>query len=456
MCDLPRGLFHYCGKPQFDFGGCHLNQRCAPRKTDSDFEARFARMTCKRTIAGGAARTVAHLVLLGLLFQSSASAQSHNEDFTSQPIEDGGNRPLLNFYRSLEGASRNEWVARVLHYGDSHVAADILTGALRRQFQTGFGDGGPGFVLPGQPWRGYHPPGVSSQASPGWETEGLTESSLAADDRLGLAGISLKTRLPLESISLTAEGAYFTVYALKEPGGGAISLSLDGIVKQSVSLKSKTSEAGSFEVTAAVGGIHTIRIRTLNSGQVRIFGIVIECNRAGVTYDVLGINGARASRLLRWNWNVLEGCLSLRDPDLIIVAYGSNEVGDQNLDLRRYTAMLTTLLRRLSEAAPRASLLVIGLPDRAARVGGKWTTMPQVPALVEAQRQAAFEAGAAFYDLFEAMGGYGSIAKWATGVKPLAQPDRVHLTTEGYRLVADWIFRELMNGYEQAESEGRR
>ena len=159
-------------------------------------------MICKGTIVGWA-----RLVLLCLLFQSGAFAQNRDEGFNSQPIEDGNNRPLLNFYRSLERASRNEWVARVLHYGDSHVAADILTGALRRQFQTGFGDGGAGFVLPGRPWPGYHRSGVSSQASPGWETEGLTESSLAANDRLGLAGVSLSTRLPRETITLTAEGA---------------------------------------------------------------------------------------------------------------------------------------------------------------------------------------------------------------------------------------------------------
>jgi lysophospholipase L1-like esterase len=413
-------------------------------------------MISKRRIAREISRPVALLVLLCLVFQPGAHCQNSDEAFTSRPIEEGGNRPLLNFYRSLERASRNEWVARVLHYGDSHVAADILTGALRRQFQTGFGDGGAGFVVPGHPWPGYHRSGVSSQASTGWQTEGLTESSVAADDRLGLGGVSLNTRLPSESITLTAAGAYFTVYALKQPGGGAISISLDGVVKQNASLKSTSSASISLAITAAVDAIHTLQIRTLNAGPVRIFGIVIERNRAGVTYDALGINGARASRLLMWNRIVFEASLSHRDPDLIVVAYGSNEVGDQNLDFERYEVMLTTLLRRLREAAPRASLLVIGLPDRATSVGGKWKTISQLPALVQAQRQAAFEAGAAFYDLFDAMGGSGSIARWATLGKPLAQPDRVHLTADGYRLVADWIFRELMNGYEQTESEWLR
>ena len=41
-------------------------------------------------------------------------------------------------------------LTRILHYGDSHVAADILSGALRRRLQLDFGDAGVGFVLPGR------------------------------------------------------------------------------------------------------------------------------------------------------------------------------------------------------------------------------------------------------------------------------------------------------------------
>jgi lysophospholipase L1-like esterase len=56
-------------------------------------------------------------------------------------------------------------------------------------------------------------------------------------------------------------------------------------------------------------------------------------------------------------------------------------------------------------------------------------------------------AGAAFFDLFRAMGGTGSIARWATAPSPLAQPDHVHLTQTGYRMVAEWIYAELMRGF---------
>src|SRR5262245_48051041 len=70
-------------------------------------------------------------------------------------IEDPGGRALRHFYATLTDTCRGETVTRILHYGDSHVAADLLTGALRRQLQGCFGDGGAGLVLGGKPYSYY-------------------------------------------------------------------------------------------------------------------------------------------------------------------------------------------------------------------------------------------------------------------------------------------------------------
>ncbi|HTF37412.1 MAG TPA: GDSL-type esterase/lipase family protein, partial [Blastocatellia bacterium] len=231
---------------------------------------------------------------------------------------------------------------------------------------------------------------------------------------------------------------------------------LDGVEKRrNFSLDSRTNESACIEVAAAFRSVHTIEIRTTSPGRARIFGIAIEFHSAGVIYDALGINGARASRPLRWDWKVLAGGLERRDPDLIVIAYGSNEVSDTDLDLEDYRASFTTLLNKFHDAAPRASILVLGPPDRAVRIGHRWKTIGRMRALVDAQRQAAFEAGAAFYDLFNAMGAAGSIERWATQPERLAQPDRVHLTSAGYRLVADWLYSGLMSGYLQTISDAR-
>jgi lysophospholipase L1-like esterase len=364
---------------------------------------------------------------------------------------------MRGFYESLSRSFQGEGVTRIAHYGDSHVAADILTGALRQELQLWFGDGGAGLVMPGLPWPpAYRRAGVAIQATSGWHVEGLTQASTVADGRLGFAGLALSARTQNESVTVKATGSYFDIYAMKQPGGGSISVWLDGVVKKrNISLVAAAGEFICIEVVAEAGSLHTLELTTTSAGHTRIFGIAIERNSPGVVYDALGINGARATRPLRWDWNLLRASLARRDPDLIVVAYGSNEVGDSDLDLNEYQASFTALLERFHQAAPRASLLVIGPPDREWRTRLGWRTIPRLHGLVEAQRRAAFEAGAAFYDLFRAMGGEGSIERWARQPPPLAQADRVHLTSGGYKLVGDWLFSELMNGYLKSVSEVR-
>ena len=367
---------------------------------------------------------------------------------TSLAIEDPGGDAMRSFYESLMSTEAGErpGITRIIHYGDSHVAADLMTGELRRRLQMGFGDAGPGFIG-ARPWQRYWPHRVGSTASAGWKTGGVMLSQ-EADRRFGLAGVSVESHRSDEWIRVEAACRYFELYLLSQPGGGAVEVILDGqVYRRRVSLASERAAPAYIEVTARDEGFHTVEIRTISSGVVRVLGLVVERGGAGVVYDALGINGARAGRLLAWDRDVLADNLEHRSPNLIIIAYGSNEVGDADLDLEEYGRSFSAVLNRLRAAVPRASLLVISPPDRAIRVNGRWQTIPRMAALAAVQRRAALSAGAAFWDLFRAMGAAGSIQRWASRTQPLAQPDRVHLTREGYRLAAEMLYAELMRGY---------
>ncbi len=375
-----------------------------------------------------------------------------------QKIEDPNGRALAQFHRalthSLQGSNEAETpaITRILHYGDSHVAADWLTGVARAQLQQAFGDAGPGFLLAGRPWPGYARNGITSSATAGWRTDGLSLATLATDNWLGLAGVSLSTEKAGERVWLTAEGHSFEFYLLQQPRGGTIEIWLDGaLVQPALSLAAAQPVSLFVIITALQDGQHTLELRTITPGAVRLCGITAEHQVAGVTYDALGINGARATRPLAWDWQVLAEQLQEHAPDLIVIAYGSNEVGDATLDLAQYRAQFTELLQRFQQAAPQASLLVIAPPDRATRLNGRWQSLRALPSLVALQRQAALSAGAGFWNLFQAMGGAGSINYWATRATPLAQPDHVHLTRAGYKLVGEALYNELLRSYLNSE-----
>jgi lysophospholipase L1-like esterase len=375
------------------------------------------------------------------------------------PIENAS--ALLSFQQALARTAADSpletAITRIVHYGDSHVAADSLTGALRQHFQTDFGNAGSGFLYAARPWNWYTRAGFTSFASSGWRVDGLKLAELADDNLLGLAGLSFTATRAGERLQLTASGQRFEFYLLQQPRAGAVECWLDGELYHpafslaTLPLDVPQSSTLFVPIEAATGGPHTLELRTVSNGPVRVFGFTAEDNRAGVSYDALGLNGARATRPLAWNRELFNEQLAQRAPDLIVIAYGSNEVGDADLNLTAYQHSFAQLLRRLHEAAPAAALLVLAPPDRATLMHGRWQTLPNLPGVVAAQRAAARAADAAFWDLFHAMGGPGSIQRWATQRPPLAQADRVHLTATGYRLVADALYQQLINEYNAAQ-----
>src|SRR5262249_53904087 len=148
-------------------------------------------------------------------------------------------------------------------YGDSHIAADILTGALRYRLQDCFGDAGPGFVLAGRPWSWYSRPGSVTRTSAGWHVRGLAQADLAPYGQYGLAGVSFTTDKAGEWITAASECELYEIYLLKQPGGGAIDIRLDGIGHlHRVSLASSKIEPAYVKVGAEVDGRHSIEIRT--------------------------------------------------------------------------------------------------------------------------------------------------------------------------------------------------
>ena len=360
---------------------------------------------------------------------------------------------LQNFFYALTDAraGRRLEPVRIMHFGDSHTAADVLTADIRRHLQDDFGDGGAGWIVPKNPMSTRRL-GVASGATSGWSIEGI--GGRVAPDRIyGPAGIALSTSQPNERAWIEAAGNHFELYVVRQPGGGRIDVLVDGasVLDSPLSLQSPTTEASHlFFDTPAGDGRHRIEVRTLNAGQVRILGIVAEHIAPGVVYDVLGVNGARASRILNWNQTALATVLADRKPDLIVMEFGTNEVTDSGWTVASFQRFFAGLVHRLQSVAPQASVLVIGPPDRSDLP----VAVNKMPLMIQAQRRASFEAGAAFWSSYAAMGGAGTMNAWAA--QGLAQSDRVHLTRAGYNRIGDLFYQDLMLAYRNSTLDRRR
>ncbi len=349
---------------------------------------------------------------------------------------------------------------RMMQFGDSHTAADLFTGELRVRLQAGFGDGGLGFQFPGHPFAGYHLAGSTRTQTAGWFTEGNHFTALGDGD-LGLGGISIKTDQSEQTVTLETTCDTLQLHFLRQEGGGRLQF-LDNDTPISVIETAATTEgsglapsaAGTFSY-ACTAGTHTFRWTALDNAPVKLLGVITE--QPGVTYECLGINGAVAPLMLRWNPTLFAEYLRQRAPKLIVLAYGTNEAGGSADGLASYPAQFNHLLDTLHNTVPEASILVLGPFERDIASGRgrrrSWHALAGVDRIIAIQKEACLTHGCAYWDARRRMGGLGSMTQWVAA--GLAQPDRTHLTGTGYRQLADALYADLIhayNGNQQAQS----
>src|SRR5215470_10417249 len=124
------------------------------------------------------------LAAIAAAFVLTSATISSQTTSTRRGIESA--TALNSFFKALRDlkAGRRLEPVRIVHYGDSHTAADILTADIRRSLQTDFGYGGPGYIVARNPFSTPRR-GVDSGASPGWTVDGVGKDS-ANDGFYGL------------------------------------------------------------------------------------------------------------------------------------------------------------------------------------------------------------------------------------------------------------------------------
>jgi lysophospholipase L1-like esterase len=350
--------------------------------------------------------------------------------------------------RRLESGAEKRHV-RVLWFGDSHTYADYLTGAVRRALQQRFGNGGPGFLHVGL--DRYRHAGVKSAVTGSWRQEPTPASrcSRSDDGRFGLGGIravaeqgSARASVELLPGAVVGQGRWELAYRLPDARAGFR-------VQLGAGPASVISGRGGFGPqvqTVRLEGPPAERLRIDRfSGFPQLLGVIVESSEPGVVVDTLGINGARAATPLAWEEAAWGRLVAARRPELVVLAYGTNEVfatSEPELYAQHYEALVARLRRVQSEL----DCLLVGPTDVAQSDG---STHPRVPAIDAVQRRAAASLGCAYFSVFHAMGGQGSHGRWARQEPPLATGDGVHLTREGYERIGAQIARQWLRACEQ-------
>lgn len=370
-----------------------------------------------------------------------------------------GAQPLAAFWeqiRQLTEHQRREHV-RVLWLGDSHTAADFWVQPVRKLLSDVAGSGGPGYLQVG---LGVYRHGAARVESTGrWRTVPSAPSYFVGpqgDATFGLAGMRTVPKPGAEATikvyqkALQGSVQWQVIYRLPNPGSR---------------FRVRLEPGEALEVTAELGtaldaGLRRVALQSDASavlhldqvqGEPELFGVIAEGSEPGVVVDTLGINGARIATTLTWNPAHFVSQVQQRNPALVVLAYGTNEIGDA-LAPWRYAAQYDALLARLRDAVPNVACLILGPPDRALP---DWSGDPREIEIEQVQRQVATQHGCAFFSMIDAMGGPGSLQRWAFASPPLARKDRVHLTPQGYETLGDALGRSLLAGRPTARAAQR-
>ena len=334
--------------------------------------------------------------------------------------------------RALRQAHRAP--ARLLFYGASHTASDQFTGVLRERLQRRFGNGGPGFVMPVRPFSLYAHTQVTIGRGGPWTPLRIFRRERRPGP-YGMAGMGAAIDgSGWARMEMTRPVASVTVHVQQHPGGGRL-----GIVAGSQThwISTAGPERPRAHVVRLAHPQRRIRIRA--EGQVTLFGAFLE-NDTGVVVDTAGVPGARARDQLLWNESVQGALLRDRQPDLVALAYGTNESAGGGR-IAEYRARLERVMDRIDRHAPDASCLLIG-PGEWPRPNGQ--PRPRTARIVSVQREVARERGCAFFDLHAFMGGDGSMARWTQ--QGLGLGDGVHFTDAGHERIGRALFRYLVDG----------
>ena len=348
--------------------------------------------------------------------------------------------PFYNALAALAWGERDK--VRVRHYGDSHIANDGTTHALRVLLQRRFGEGGHGFVLAKSRTRWYKHKGIKHVASDGFTVRNFLGGGLP-DGAFGYGGVAASGKsgqsIRIDTVK-KGMGQTATTFELfyRAVGSARIAVTADG--KRLADLKVGPKKGDAFELWRLPEGPHRFRLR-IRRGTVRLFGVAVERDR-GLVYDSLGVVGARASRWLNTRAVHLQGQLSHRKTDLLVLNYGGNSRNDKT-SKKRYTQRFQRVIERLRPNRQEACL-VIGPTDHGVKVRGKIVSDRKTMRLIGWQREVALANDCAFLDARAVMGGEGAMGRWVR--KGLGWHDYAHFTPKGMRAMGTAIYAALLHG----------
>ncbi len=372
-----------------------------------------------------------------------------------EDYSDSTQRGMSSFYEALDrltSSHSNDHLVRIAVFGDSFIEADIFTADLREMLQKRFGGCGVGFVTVTSMTNGYRP--TVKHAFSGWSSHAVTDTVYFDRQKQGISGhyfiprrgayVELKGQNKYASLLDTCRQTSIFFY-------NKDTVNLLASVNRREDKEFSIAPSGKLQRITVDGRIGSIRW-TVNRADSSIFYGVAMDSKEGVILDNFSLRGSSGLAIRGIPIQMLSAFNEQRPYDLIILEYGLNVATERGSNYDSYQKGLLTAIEHLKTGFPKASLLLLSVGDRDYRTeNGDLRTMPGIKNLIRYQQNIAAQSGIAFWNMFEAMGGEGSMAKLVHAKPSMANYDYTHINFRGGKHLAGLLYETLIYGKEQYE-----
>lgn len=341
------------------------------------------------------------------------------------------------FFEALP--TTDEQAIRVVHYGDSQIEEDRITSVLRRHLQDTYGGTGLGLI----PMHQTIPTRTLKQrlylSGEQQNTGGGPKRYLAYGPR----SMRMDTTLygPMGQVAIMDNDIV--------AGSEDALLQLTLLKPKNYPTFSKHSEVrlladSGIIMTQDSAGIHL-------QGRGRVYGLSLQ-GPTGVYVDNIPMRGCAGMVFTGIDSQQLRDYFRTTNTRLIILQFGGNFIAGTHSEqgIRNAVKGLTQQVRHIHKLAPEASILFIGPADMLRNEHGELVSDPYVSLMDNLLRQMAESERIAYYSLYHAMGGEGSMREWQQ--RGWAAKDGIHFSQQGAEVAGEdlwsWLERQRKEFYQ--------
>ncbi len=355
-------------------------------------------------------------------------------------------------FKQLENADEEGKTYRIMHYGDSQIEMDRISSVLRQKLQEFFGGSGPNMIPAIQPVATIS---VSQHSNNLQRYMVYGDANRASHNRYGVmsqfsqvmggGSISFTQTSHSQAFAKAKEISTVSVLLGRNSQGFSATLKCDNIAPETKVLAANDSVS---LVTWVLPD--DVKRGTINFvGNAEIYAVLLD-GEAGVAIDNVALRGCSGTIFTRINEATMRQSFDLLNTRLIIMQFGGNRMPSisSSKNITPYMAELEKQINYMKRVAPKATLLFIGPADMGKSYGGKMGTWHGLPELNDSLRVMALRNHVAYWDMFNVMGGEGSMAQWVKHNPPLAGPDYVHFTFRGAQEIGTDLAKSFTTYYD--------